>query len=106
MIKSFRSTAFCTAWDTYNNRRFKTFGVALANAWRIYRLKKKMREGVVQFAYIKADGTFRLAKGTLKDIPSNVFAKTKKPRKFSSNVPYWDVEAAAFRSFDPVQFMY
>ena len=45
----------------------KAFAVCLSKAWALYRLTKRMRREIVTFAYEKADGSLRKAKGTLKD---------------------------------------
>lgn len=83
--------AYELAWSTG-----KCFSVCLTKAWALYRLIKAMKSGVVSFAYEKADGSLRKAKGTLKDIQSFIKGAGKESFK---TVCYFDVEAGAFRSF-------
>ena len=75
----------------------KTFSVCLSKAWGLYRLTRRMRGGVVRFAYEKADGTLRQACGTLQ----NVFATVKGTGRPDDGrtVKYYDIEAASWRSF-------
>lgn len=95
MNKSFRSKVF--AWAHYLLRETgKTFAVCLSKAWAIYRLRKAMKERVVTFAFEKADGSLRKAKGTLKDVEHLV----KGTGVFTpKTVTYYDVEKESFRSF-------
>lgn len=78
------------------------FGVsnsyAMKKAWGIYRLKKAMHQGTVEFAFKKVDGTIRYAKGTLKDIDQHIKGTGKQK---TNSVPFYDVEKQAFRSFKP-----
>ncbi|WP_071133881.1 SH3 beta-barrel fold-containing protein [Millionella massiliensis] len=83
------------AWVFYRTTG-KAFAVCLARAWVLYRLIKRMRTGVVAFAYEKADGTLRHAKGTLQDVASLVKGTG---RDTPTTIKYYDVEAAGFRSF-------
>ena len=46
------------AWHLFRSTG-KAFAVCLSKAWQLYRLTKRMRAGVVRFAYEKADGTLR-----------------------------------------------
>lgn len=55
-----------------------------------------MRREIVTFAYEKADGSLRKAKGTLKDV-SNLIKGTGSENY--KTVRYFDVEANGFRSF-------
>ena len=50
------------AWHLFRSTG-KAFAVCLSKAWQLYRLTKRMRAGVVRFAYEKADGTLRKAAG-------------------------------------------
>ncbi len=95
MKKNFRTIVFKWAYEIARSTG-KCFAVCLAKAWALYRLKKSMKIGIVSFAYEKADGTLRKAKGTLKDV-QNLIKGTGKDN-FKS-LCYFDVEASAFRSF-------
>lgn len=75
----------------------KAFAVCLSRAWALYRLTKRMRAGVVRFAYEKADGTLRKAAGTLHEVAALVKG-TGRPDD-GRTVKYYDVEADGWRSF-------
>ena len=81
----------------------KAFAVALSKSWQLYRLTKRMRAGVVRFAYEKADGTLRRAVGTLKDTAALVKG-TGRPDD-GRTVRYFDVEADGWRSFRVENFV-
>lgn len=83
------------AWTIYRATG-KTFSVCLSRAWALYRLIRRMRAGVVSFAYEKTDGTLRRAKGTLRDVSALVKGTGKET---PATVRYYDVEAAGFHSF-------
>ena len=66
---NFRHKVFCMAYELMRTTG-KAFAVCLSRAWALYRLTKQMHRGIVTFAYEKADGSLRRAKGTLKDVQS------------------------------------
>ena len=88
--------------------RSKAFKCAHA----IYRLTNELAKGLLEFSYMKDDGTLRHARGTLCDGVSDRFdewkrkqaekpkdkkAKAKtKPREI---ITYWDLDKEGFRSF-------
>ena len=88
--------------------RSKAFKCAHA----IYRLTNELAKGLLEFSYMKDDGTLRHARGTLCDGVSDRFdewkrkqaekpkdkkAKSKtKPREI---ITYWDLDKEGFRSF-------
>ncbi|MCD7938193.1 MAG: SH3 beta-barrel fold-containing protein [Tannerellaceae bacterium] len=75
----------------------KRFSVCLARSWQLYRLLRRMRqEDEVVFAYEKANGALRRARGTLKNIDGMVKGTGKENYK---SICYFDVDAQAFRSF-------
>lgn len=74
----------------------KRFSVCLARAWQLYRLLKQMQQGEVWFAYEKADGTLRRARGTLQNIEGLIKGTGKESYK---SIRYYDIDAQAFRSF-------
>ena len=94
-MRSFRSKVFKQAYEMVASAG-KSFQVCLSKAWAIYRLSKRMRDEIVVFAYEKADGTLRKAKGTLKGIQSLIKGTGKENDKA---MRYFDVEANGFRSF-------
>lgn len=83
-----------------------SMSVALKKAWKLYRLAKQMRQGIVKFVFEKVDGSARIAYGTLCDLPAGVTS-----RKSSGKAPnystmcYWDTKKNAFRSFKVENFI-
>ena len=88
--------------------RSKAFKCAHA----LYRLAEWLAKGLVEFSYMKEDGTIRHAHGTLCDGVSEKFDEWKrkqaeKPKDKAKEpedsvkhvVKYWDVDKEAFRSF-------
>jgi hypothetical protein len=80
----------------------KAFAVCLSRAWALYRLTRQMHKGVVTFAYEKADGSLRKAKGTLKDVQNLIKGTGLENYK---TVKYFDIEANGFRSFKVENFI-
>ena len=64
-MKNFRTKVFKQAHELMRATG-KAFAVCLSKAWALYRLTKRMHKEIVTFAYEKADGSLRKAKGTLK----------------------------------------
>lgn len=95
MRTNFRTQVFKRAYELAKSTG-KYFSVCLAKAWALYRLIKAMKNGVIMFAYEKADGSLRKAKGTLKDVQHLIKGTGKESFK---TVNYYDVEAMSFRSF-------
>ena len=84
------------AWHLFRSMG-KAFAVCLSKAWQLYRLTKRMRAGVVRFAYEKADGTLRKAAGTLHEVSATI--KGTGRTDGGQAVRYYDVEADGWRSF-------
>ena len=91
---NFRSKVFKRAYEIMRATG-KTFAVCLSKARACYRLIQKMRNDVTEFAFEKADGTLRRAKGILKDVATST--KQRKPNY--KTVAYFDVEKQGFRCF-------
>ena len=74
---------------------------AISKAAELETMKKRMMRGeVVRFAYMKKDGTVRVAVGTLH--PQAVAANVKGtgiPKKFYGMFVYLDLEKMAWRGF-------
>lgn len=69
-------------------------------------LKQMLHEGIVNFEFIKKDGTLRQAKGTLLAEHLPALKENEKSRKPSDNVVvYFDMEKNAFRSFVKESFV-
>ena len=87
--------------------RSKAFKMAHA----FYKAMEKLAKGLVEFYYLKDDGSIRHARGTLCDGVSEKFddwkrkqaekPKAKDPEGESAKhvIKYWDVDKEAFRSF-------
>mgnify|MGYP000857041092 FL=1 len=77
----------------------EAFAECLHKAWQVFKLKMKMRTGIVQFFYLKSStGELRQAFGTLKDdLCSETKGSDRKPNKHL--VTYYDMLAEGWRSF-------
>lgn len=95
MKTNYKHKVFCMAHELMKATG-KAFSVCLAKAWALYRLTRQMHNGIVLFAYEKADGTLRKAKGTLKDVQNLVKGTGGENYK---TVRYYDVDKQSFRSF-------
>jgi len=64
-------------------------------------IKDKLHRGVVEFTFLKSDGSIRTAKGTLHEKILNEKLGGKSSTKTSSPKVqvFWDIEKDAFRSF-------
>lgn len=79
---------------------------ALRKAWKLYRLAKKMRNGVVKFVFEKVDGSARIAYGTLCNLPAGVTSRKSQGKAANfSTMCYWDTKKNAFRSFKVENFI-
>ena len=77
----------------------KSWRICLLKAWELYRLAKRMRAGIVKFAYEKKDGSIRYAEGTLQHVPAGSSITTKKKTPTYKTFSYFDVDKAEFRCF-------
>ena len=93
-MKNFRTKVFKQAHELMRATG-KAFAVCLSKAWALYRLTKRMRREIVTFAYEKADGSLRKAKGTLQDVQNLI--KGTGPENYKT-VRYFDLEANRLRS--------
>ena len=69
---------------------------------------KMLREGVVDFEFVKKDGSVRQAKGTLlaEHLPAPKADSDSTPRKQNENVMvYFDMDKKSFRSFVKESFI-
>ncbi|MEE3723974.1 SH3 beta-barrel fold-containing protein [Riemerella anatipestifer] len=84
------------AWQFFKQTGLK-FSECLKKAWANYKLKKRMRQGIVRFYFQKVDGTIREAWGTLK---ADLLPETKGRKRNSDNLfIYFDTIANGWRSF-------
>jgi hypothetical protein len=88
---------FNNAWSMFKQGLFVSFAQALKAAWKRLKVVAGMKSGIVQFEYIKTDGSIRLAKGTLTGF--DYTTKTTDQKVKPEIVKYFDIEAQSFRSF-------
>lgn len=93
-------TIMTAAWGFVRRNGF-TLSEALKQAWALFKLKAKMRLGIVRFYYRKVDGTTREAWGTLAErlIPATALSDgpRRKPNPTVQN--YYDTERGEWRCF-------
>ena len=96
---NFRARVMKMAWQIWKATA-QSWSICMKKAWNLWRFTKRLREGVVKFLYRKADGTLRMATGTLCDLPSDAFLGRKRATKPAyKTITYYDLEKGAFRSF-------
>lgn len=96
---NFRVRVMKYAWAIFRATK-QAWRVCMIKAWQLYRLAKAMRQGVVAFYYLKADGTVRKAHGTLQNLPAGATLNGKKRTKPSyKTLAYFDTDKSAFRCF-------
>lgn len=87
----------------YAHQLFKTTGKSreycMLKAWELYRLAEKMRTDTVKFAYEKADGSVRYARGTLMNIPAGSAGGKRKVKPGYKTFAYFDAQKGGMRSF-------
>lgn len=85
------------AWSFVKRNGF-TMAEALKCAWCNFKLKTAMKMRIVQFFFLKVDGSTRQAFGSLQ---TSVMGETKgSGRKPNDNLQvYWDCEKSEYRSF-------
>lgn len=76
-----------------------TWKACLLKAWELYRLAKKMRGGIVKFAFQKIDGSIRYAWGTLQNLPAGVTVGKKSKEPSYKTFAYFDTQRQAMRCF-------
>ena len=111
-IKNQRRELTCWLANFLVNKRGFGRSKAFKCAHAIYRLTNELAKGLLEFSYMKDDGTLRHARGTLCDgvsdrldewkrkqaeKPKDKKAKSKtRPREI---ITYWDLDKEGFRSF-------
>ena len=84
---------------------------AVKLAWYFVRLRKNLKDGIVEFTYSKQDGSFRNAKGTLHEL---LIPKDKKPKGDMSDsaakpnyksIAYFDLDKQEWRAFSIDKFI-
>lgn len=74
-----------------------SFGEAQKISWKCAKLKNALHQGIVGFTYMKKDGTFRNAIGTLHNVES-LFVGSDKFQNDILTLRYYDLEKQAFRA--------
>lgn len=102
-FRSSLSSIMQMAWQ-FVKRNGLSMSEALKVAWRNAKLKAKLRKGIVEFFYKKADGSIRQAFGTLKE---GLVGETKGTgRKANDNLQvYFDTEKSEYRCFKVVNLI-
>jgi hypothetical protein len=111
-IKNQRRELTCWLANFLVNKRGFGRSKAFKCAHAIYRLTNELAKGLLEFSYMKDDGTLRHARGTLCDGVSDRFdewkrkqAEKPKDKKAESKtkpreiITYWDLDKEGFRSF-------
>ena len=111
-IKNQRRELTCWLANFLVNKRGFDRSKAFKCAHAIYRLTNELAKGLLEFSYMKDDGTLRHARGTLCDGVSDRFdewkrkqAEKPKDKKVESKskpreiITYWDLDKEGFRSF-------
>ena len=100
-----RVNVFLRAWAIKKQYPQFTFRKALKIAWRAEKLVSNMRGGnVIEFVYVKSDGTIRIAKGTVNDtLAESIFRGLSEKERVC--VTYFDVEKESYRRFRATQLV-
>lgn len=95
--KSTLASIMQTAWMFIRKNGY-TLSEALKCAWRNYKLKSAMKNGIVQFFFLKVSGEMRQAFGTLKEslLPPTQGTGRKANETLQT---YFDSEKQEWRSF-------
>ncbi len=98
------SNIMCMAWQMCHATG-EAFAECLHKAWQVFKLKIRMRAGIVQFFYLKSStGELRQAFGTLNDaMCPETKGSDRKPNKHL--VTYYDTVAEGWRSFRMFNFV-
>lgn len=92
------SEVMTDAWRFYKGAELVSFSDCLKISWANYKLKKALKNGVVNFAYKKKNGETRKAVGTLKDGLVPATKGTKRSKSTATQI-YYDLGSKGFRSY-------
>ena len=92
------------AWSFVKKNGF-SMSEALKCAWSNFKLKAKMKLGIVKFYFKKVDGSLREAYGTLKVslVPPTIGTERKKNDTVQT---YYDTEISEYRCFKKANLAY
>jgi len=85
-----------TAWQ-FTKQTGINFAECLRKAWKVFKLKVQMLNGIVKFYYTKVDGSIREAWGTLQNVEDKI--KGDNRAKNPTVQVYFDTEVNDFRCF-------
>lgn len=88
-----------TAWFYFKKGIYTTFSESLKAAWKCYRIKTALLNGVVSFSFRKATGEIRQAKGTLNNNHYTFTGKGVRKHSKPDAIKYYDLEKDAWRMF-------
>ena len=63
------------------------------------KLRHFMHQGIVDFTFLKKDSSLRETRGTLRNLPQNLFSNSNKFQFDFGTFRYWDLECNDFRAF-------
>ena len=97
MKKNDLQSIMSLAWQIVRKNGY-TMSEALKTAWANFKLKSKMKKGIVRFYYRKVNGELREAFGTLSN---KLTPETQNTGKKANDTlqTYFDTECEAWRSF-------
>lgn len=89
---------FLIRTEFFSKDILKAKSTALKLSWDNYKLRNRLSKGIVEFIYLKHDGTIRKAKGTLLSelLPPIMYPYKNKSLSVQR---YYDLEKNEFRSF-------
>lgn len=89
-----KAEVFKRAWTLFKNA-FGTFAQCLKQAWKVVKLKLRMKKAVIRFEFKKANGDIRVAFGTL----TQSISKGKGKPAPLTTLAFFDTEKEQVRSF-------
>ncbi|OAV70691.1 hypothetical protein Barb4_01176 [Bacteroidales bacterium Barb4] len=92
------SAIMTAAWRMFKVT-VEAFSVCLKKAWTLFKLRKAMTTGIVQFHFAKISGEVRQAFGTLQAEYTEGKVKGAERKQNDLLFTYWDTEADGFRCF-------
>jgi hypothetical protein len=100
-----KSQIFKAAWQMLKDELFTTFSDALKAAWNRFKLLAQLKKGIAYFSFKKADGSTRVAVGTLRNDNFSYESKGTEGSQKIGLIKFWDVENRAFRSLNIQNFI-
>jgi len=76
-----------------------TISESLQQAWKVFKLRSLMHQGAIDFSFLKKDNTLKETKGTLRNLPQEIFKGSNQFANDLGTFRYWDLESSDFRAF-------